>query len=129
SLSLAQPIPSPSQHDVPFDSAFQRSYVTDGLAGETIEVFETEFVLDADNRIARFRVMGNRTELEVDIAAFERQLYFYLALFGVGMIAINALAILIGLKPLRRVRQALAEIATGAAQRLDGDFPREIAPL
>lgn len=129
SLSLTQPIASPPQQDVPFDTDFQRSYVTDGLAGETIEVFETEFVLDADNRVARFRVMGNRTELEADISAFERQLYFYLTLFGAGMIAINALAILIGLRPLSRVRQALAEITTGAAQRLDGDFPREIAPL
>lgn len=129
SLSLSQSIPSPSQQEVPFSADFQRSYVTDGLSGETVEVFESEFVLDAENRVARFRVMGNRTELEADIGAFERQLYFYLALFGVGMIAINALAILIGLQPLGRVRQALAEITTGAAQRLDGDFPREIAPL
>ena len=27
-------------------------------------MFESEFVLDAQNRVARFRVMGNRTELE-----------------------------------------------------------------
>src|SRR5690606_27349027 len=37
--------------------------------------------------------------------------------------------ILIGLTPLGRVRQSLAEIRTGAAQRLEGDFPHEIAPL
>lgn len=129
SLSLTQPLASPTPQEVPFNADFQRSYVADGLAGETIEVFETEFVLDQDNRVARFRVMGNRSELEADIAAFDRQLYLYLSLFGVGMIAINALAILIGLKPLGRVRRSLAEIRAGAAQRLDGGFPREIAPL
>lgn len=129
SLSLTEPIASPPQDDVPFNAEFQRSYVTDGLAGEVIEVFESEFTLDADNRVARFRVMGNRTELEADIAAFDRQLYLYLTLFGAGMIAINALAILIGLGPLRRVRRSLAEIRAGAAQRLEGAFPREIAPL
>jgi signal transduction histidine kinase len=129
SLSLAEPISSPSPRDVPFNAAFQRSYIAEGLSGETIEAFESEFVLDEDNRVARFRVMGNRSELEEDIAAFDRQLYFYLSLFGVGMIAINALAILIGLRPLGRVRRSLAEIRAGAAQRLDGDFPREIAPL
>ncbi len=129
SLSLTEPIPSPPTTDVPFDREFQRSYLADGLAGEDIEVFESEFVLNADNRIARFRVMGNRTELEADIAAFDRQVRLYLIIFGVGMIAINALAILVGLQPLRRVRGALADIRAGAAQRLDGNFPAEIAPL
>ena len=129
SLSLTSEIPSPSPDEVPFSADFQRSYVTDGLAGETIEVFESEFLFDADNRAARFRVMGNRTELEADIDDFERQLHLALLVFGLGMIAINAIAILIGLEPLRRVRSALAEIRAGAAQRLDGAFPAEIAPL
>ncbi|MEO3387832.1 ATP-binding protein [Mesorhizobium sp. CAU 1741] len=129
SLSLTRPVASPPTEQVPFDREFQRSYRAEGLAGEDIEVIESEFVLDADNRIARFRVMGNRTELEADIDAFERQVWLYLILFGVGMIAINALAILVGLQPLRRVRGALADIRAGAAQRLDGNFPAEIAPL
>lgn len=129
SQSLTRPVPSPAPSEVPFTDEFQRSYVADGLAGETIEVFESEFVLDADNRIARFRMMGNRTELEADIGDFEQQIYLYLMIFGAGMIAINALAILVGLEPLRRVSRALAEIRAGAAQRLDGNFPAEIAPL
>ena len=129
SLSMAADIASPPSSQVPFNSQFQRSYETAGLAGETVEVYESEFVLDAENRIARFRVMGNRTELEAEIAAFEQQLYLYLAIFGVGMIAINAMAILFGLRPLGRVRRALAEIRAGASHRLDGKFPAEIAPL
>jgi signal transduction histidine kinase len=129
SPSLTRDVPSPSVADVPFNAAFQRSYIADGLAGEDIEVFETEYGLDGENRVARFRVMGNRSELEADIGAFERQLWLYLLIFGVGMIAINALAIFIGLQPLRRVRTALAEIRAGSAQRLDGNFPVEIAPL
>ncbi|MBX9464616.1 MAG: histidine kinase [Aquamicrobium sp.] len=129
SLSLTQPVASPSSSEVPFSSEFQRSYVANGLDGETIEVFESEFVLDGDNSIARFRVMGNRTELEADISDFEHRLYLYLTIFGAGMIAINALAIIVGLDPLRRVSRALAEIRAGAAQRLDGNFPVEIAPL
>jgi len=129
SLSLTQRIESPSVDEVPFNSEFQRSYITAGLADETIEVFESEFVLEGENRVARFRVMGNRTELEADIDGFERQLFLALFVFGAGMIAINVIAILIGLEPLRRVRSALAQIRTGAAQRLDGRFPAEIAPL
>jgi len=129
SLSLTGDLPSPPTDEFPFNSEYQRSYLADGLDGETIEVFESEFVLAGENSIARFRVMGNRTELEEDIASFERQLYLSLLIFGLGMIAINAIAILIGLNPLRRVREALAEIRAGQAHRLDGVFPAEIAPL
>jgi signal transduction histidine kinase len=114
---------------VPFNASFQRSYSADGIDGEQLAVFESEFVLDAKNRAARFRVMGNQTELEQEIGTFQGRLLTYLSLFGVGMIAINAAAILLGLQPLRRVRNALAMVREGTAQRLDGRFPAEIEPL
>lgn len=129
SASMTEAIPSPTTAEVPFNAQFQRSYRTQGIADEELEVFENEFVLDSDNRVARFRVMGNRTELEAEIGIFERRLYTYLSLFGVGMIAINAIAILLGLQPLGRVSAALAQVREGTAQRLDGTFPAEIEPL
>ena len=129
SSSMTTTIPSPSVADVPFNASFQRSYATEGINGEQLEVFESEFVLDAKNRAARFRVMGNQSELEQEISTFQRRLLTYLSLFGVGMIAINAIAILLGLQPLRRVRNALAMVREGTAQRLDGRFPAEIEPL
>jgi signal transduction histidine kinase len=129
SSSMTKTIPSPSVADVPFNASFQRSYTTEGIDGEQLEVFESEFVLDAKNRAARFRVMGNQSELEQEISTFQRRLLTYLSLFGVGMIAINAIAIFLGLQPLRRVRNALAMVREGTAQRLDGRFPAEIEPL
>lgn len=129
SISMVETVETPSTEEVPFDSEFQRRYVEMGLDEEFVDVFESEFVLDDAERVARFRVMGNRSDLEAEIADFERQLYIYLALFGFGMIAINAIAIWLGLRPLSRVRRALAEIRSGSAQRLDGSFPAEIAPL
>lgn len=129
STSMTEAIPSPPVSEVPFNPQFQRSYLADGLAGEELIVVESEFVLDAANRIARFRVMGNRSELEDEIGTFDRRLFTYLSLFGIGMIAINAMAILLGLRPLSRVRNALAMVREGQAQRLDGRFPAEIEPL
>ena len=41
SLSLGEEIASPTQGEGPFNPQFQRSYITDGLAGEVIEVFES----------------------------------------------------------------------------------------
>ncbi|QPC94022.1 ATP-binding protein [Mesorhizobium sp. INR15] len=129
SSSMTTAIRSPDVADVPFNSNFQRSYATEGINHEELVVFESEFVLDSKNRAARFRVMGNKTELEQEIGSFQRRLLTYLSLFGVGMIAINAIAILLGLQPLRRVRNALAMVREGTAQRLDGRFPAEIEPL
>ena len=129
SSSMTKPIDAPSIADVPFNSEFQRHYRTGGINGEELEVFESEFVLDSQNRIARFRVMGNLSELEAEITGFEWRLFSYLLLFGFGMIAINAIAILLGLQPLQRVRDALAMVREGTAQRLTGHFPAEIQPL
>ncbi len=129
SSSMTRPILSPSAEAVPFNAGFQRNYITDGIGDEELEVFESEFVLDTQNRIGRFRVMGNRTELEDEIGIFERRLFTYLSVFGVGMIAINAIAILLGLRPLGRVSEALAKVREGTAQRLGGRFPAEIEPL
>lgn len=114
---------------LPFDSNFRRTYSTAGLDGETLEITETEFEMGSADRVARFRVMGNRSEVEAEIDEFARQLYTYLALFGLGSIAVNALAILVGLNPLRKARDSLKQIREGRAHRLDGEFPPEIAPL
>ena len=129
SPSMTAPIPAPGIAEVPFDSQFQRLYQAQGLTGERVDVIENDFILDAENRIARFRVMGNRSELETQISDFETQLYSYLSVFGVSMIAVNALVILFGLKPLDKVRTALSQVREGTASRLDGKFPAEIEPL
>src|SRR5690606_26066191 len=92
-------------------------------------VLEAEIVLGEADRIARFRVMGNRSELEQEIADFARRLFAYLGIFGLGMIAINVFAILVALKPLGSIRHALANIRAGTAKELSGPFPGEIAPL
>jgi signal transduction histidine kinase len=129
SPSMPKPVPSPSTTDVPFNSDFQRTYETIGPGGNRLEVMESELLLGEGSRIARFRVMGNLSDLDAEISQFARRLYAYLAIFGIGMIAINAAVILLGLRPLGRVRSALSRIRAGTAQRLDGQFPTEIALL
>jgi len=129
SPSLVQPVRSPSTAETSFDRNFQRRYLEEGPGGEQIEVLEAEIVLDQLDRIARFRVMGNRSELEQEISDFAGRLYAYLGIFGLGMIAINVFAILLALKPLGSIRRALANIRAGTAERLSGPFPAEIAQL
>lgn len=130
SVSLGERnIDSPSTLNVPFDTSFQRRYTEDGPNGQQLSVVETEVVLDAENRVARFRVMGNLSEVEGEIADFRYTLYFYLGIFGLGGTLINAAVILFGLRPLDRVRRSLGDIREGKVTRLDEDLPNEIAPL
>jgi len=120
---------SPPVEDLPFNERYQRSYSATDSEGNQLEVIETEVELDNQGHAARFRVAGNREVLEAEIAAFSTNLYLVLALFGIGSLMVNAVAILYGLRPLDHARQALGRIRAGEAQRLDGSFPREIAPL
>ncbi|PWW02228.1 signal transduction histidine kinase [Hoeflea marina] len=120
-------IASPSLAAVPFDSRYIRAYSASDASGNALEVVETE--VDLVNGAARFRVAGNREVLEDDVAAFSGRLFLALALFGIGSVVINALAILYGLKPLDDVSRALGRIRAGEADALTGAFPREIAPL
>lgn len=115
--------------EAPFDPTYRRYYNVDGLAGERLRVLETEYVLGSEEQAARFRVMGNLTRLEAEIGEFNRRVLLALTLFGIAMVIINGLAILFALKPLRRIRDSLAMIREGRADRLDGDFPLEIEPL
>ena len=129
SLSMSRPIPSPSTIEVPFNGDFQRSYEADGIGGEELQVFESEFVLDAQNRVARFRVMGNRTELEDEIAAFERRL-FHLS----GDLRRRHGRHQRDRHPARAAAarpgtRRSGEGAGGHGARLDGNFPAEIEPL
>lgn len=118
-----------SVKEAPFDSNFRRDYPAEGLDGEALIISEAEVEMGSADKVARFRVMGNHSELDAGIGDFARRLYLYLALFGLGSIAVNALAILAGLHPLRRASEALKQVREGTAQRLDGAFPSEIAPL
>ncbi|MCM2477621.1 sensor histidine kinase [Rhizobium sp. CG5] len=122
-------LPVPSTEETPFDQSYERFYGMTDEFGNRLRVAETEVILDGDGRAARFRVSGNLISVEEEIQAFSRRLYAALAVFGFGGLLVNGLAILYGLKPLDRARRALEAIRGGEAERIEGQFPREIEPL
>lgn len=138
-------VPTATNQSAPFNPRFERYYAATDSAGNPVRVAEAEISLDegapedvdsnatelpeAVYRTVRFRMIGNYRTVENDVAAFNRNLYLSLGLFSIGSLALNALVILLGLKPLDRVRRSLARIRNGEAERLDDDLPREIQPL
>jgi signal transduction histidine kinase len=129
STFLTEPIIAPTIEKVPFDASFQRFYVVETAQYQNLRVLETEVQLGAENAIARFRVAGNLAEVEDETRGFLRQTVAFLSIAGLLMIAINAAAIVLGLRPLDRAREQLGKVRAGEADSFVGSFPPEIEPL
>ena len=82
-----------------------------------------------DVRSYTFLVAGNVSEMQNEVANFNTLLIWSFAIFGLGLIAAIFLQVRIGLLPLRRLSAELTRVREGQAQRLEGRFPAEIAPL
>lgn len=82
-----------------------------------------------DVRAYQFMVAADLSEIEDEISNFNGTLLWSFGLLGLGLIVAVFLQVRIGLQPLRKVREALANIRDGKARQLEGNFPAEIAPL
>ena len=82
-----------------------------------------------DTRSYTFMIAGDLSSLDSAIAEFNGTLIWSFVLLFVGLVLAVFIQVRVGLLPLRRVRDALARIRSGASQRLEGEFPKEIAPL
>lgn len=80
-------------------------------------------------RAYRFVVASSLARAERQVADFNGILCRAFAILGGGLLLAIFIQVKIGLAPLRRVKTALARIRSGQAQRLEGEFPAEIAPL
>jgi len=76
-----------------------------------------------------FLVAADLSEVNSRVSDFDRALFWSFVLLGAGLLAAVLLQVRVGLRPLRRVSEALTRIRDGTARRLEGEFPAEIAPL
>jgi len=74
-------------------------------------------------------VAGDVGAIEQQIAAFRRSVFITLAVFGLGLILSTTVQIRWGLRPLDRVRRALADLRSGRQTRVEGPLPAEVQPL
>ncbi|MDK9698478.1 MAG: ATP-binding protein [Siculibacillus sp.] len=104
-----------------------RAYL-DGPDGQNLRMLERE--VDFDGReIFRLAVAGNAGDLEADVSGFSWRTALLLAVVGLGLAISTVVQVRLGLTPLARMRDALMRIRAGEAERLEGAFPAEIAPL
>src|SRR5882762_2302109 len=74
-------------------------------------------------------VAGDPQEIDDAVRAFDRALLATFGTLAAVLFVITMFQVRFGLAPLKRISDALAAIRAGTAERLEGQFPDEIAPL
>src|SRR4029453_15432904 len=74
-------------------------------------------------------VAGDAVEIDEETRRFDRALATTFAVLCFLLLLITTFQIRFGLAPLNRISAGLAAIRSGAAERLEGSFPIEVAPL
>jgi len=74
-------------------------------------------------------VAGEATDIDEDMSSFDRTIGAIFAGLALALVLTIALQVRLGLAPLKRISESLAAIRSGRAERLEGEFPLEIAPL
>ncbi len=74
-------------------------------------------------------VAGDASEIDDETRSFDRAISLTFGALTLALLLTTALQVRFGLAPLTRISQRLAAIRSGRAERLEGQFPVEIAPL
>jgi len=117
-------------YGMPHSDTQSHFYDSDQLRGEPLRIVERDIKLPFSESIWRFQVAQTRAGLDAQIAALRQTILVAFALLGLGLVAMAALQTLYGLWPLRKLRQAIADMRSGRANRVQQEnLPREVAPL
>ncbi|KQT58151.1 ATPase [Methylobacterium sp. Leaf456] len=99
-----------------------------GQDDRTLRIVERDVDVGQEGRYT-VRVAGPADEIVNDVERFRFSLFMTFGLLGFSLAATALLQIRFGLAPLRALRTALGTIRRGEADRIDGQYPRDIAPL
>ncbi len=102
-------------------------YIT-GPEDQRLRTAERQVDLGGDGRFL-VTVGGDASEIFEETRAFDFYLGGTFLALSIGLIITTIFQVRYGLAPLKRISQSLADIRSGRAERLEGRFPLEIAPL
>lgn len=97
-------------------------------SGRPLRVVAQRIFLSS-GRSYNLTVTGSLSALDDEISTFRFQVFATLAIFAFGLVMASVLQVRFGLRPLASMSRSLAAIREGRAERLEGAWPREIAPL
>lgn len=76
-----------------------------------------------------FMAAENRSSIDADSSRFAVTIVIALILVGVGLVAVVLVQVRVGLQPVFKLRRELADVRKGTIERLEGEYPVELAPL
>src|ERR1700742_3415406 len=100
----------------------------DGPEGQDLRMVERPVDLGADGKYL-VSVGGDATEIFDETRSFDYYLGGTFAALTVVLLLTTLFQVRFGLAPLKRISDSIADIRSGRAERLEGEFPVEIAPL
>lgn len=99
-----------------------------GPEDQNLRLVERNIDLGDDGRYL-IAVAGDASEIDDETRSFDRAIGVTFGALTIALLLTTALQVRFGLAPLTRISQSLAAIRSGRAERLEGQFPVEIAPL
>jgi signal transduction histidine kinase len=105
----------------------RQGYV-DGPEGQQLRIVERTIDLGEEGRFL-VAVAGDANEIDEETHSFDSALVITFGVLGIVLLLTTTFQVRFGLAPLKRISEGLAAIRSGTAERLEGAFPVEIAPL
>ena len=121
-------LPKLEERGVELNQSGVRIAYVDGPEDQNLRLVERPVDLGADGKYLA-TVAGDATEIYVETRTFDYYLAGTFAALTIGLLLTTIFQVRYGLAPLKRISKSLSDIRSGNAERLEGDFPREIAPL
>jgi signal transduction histidine kinase len=100
----------------------------EGPEGQSLRVVERPVDLGADGSFL-VGFAGDATEIFDETRTFDYYLGGTFAALGIVLLLTTIFQVRFGLAPLKRISESIADIRSGRAEQLEGEFPVEIAPL
>jgi signal transduction histidine kinase len=100
----------------------------DGPEAQSLRMVERPVDLGSDGKFL-VSVAGDATEILDETRSFDYYLGGTFTALGVVLLLTTIFQVRFGLAPLNRISESIADIRSGRAERLEGEFPVEIAPL
>jgi signal transduction histidine kinase len=121
-------LPKLEERGIELSSAGIRIGYVDGPEGQTLRMVERPVDLGADGKYL-VMVAGDASEIFEETRAFDYYLGGTFAALSIVLVLTTIFQVRFGLAPLKRISDSIADIRSGRAERLEGEFPVEIAPL
>jgi signal transduction histidine kinase len=99
-----------------------------GPEDQRLRLVERTVDLGEDGRFL-VAVAGDALEIEDETQGFDRAIAVTFGVLAIVLLLTTMFQVRFGLAPLKRISESLAAIRSGTAERLEGKFPVEIAPL